>query len=121
MFRQLIPLLLLYSLFWIGCKKLDVPKGTPGCIKKEIREISRNKGGCDQPLAIYKYEFKGETVYFINYGKACGGDMSDIVWDEKCNLICSPAGGITGGGDQKCPDFFQESTNAQLIWIDERY
>nr|WP_262893218.1 hypothetical protein [Dyadobacter subterraneus] len=40
--------------------------------------------------------------------------------DENYNLLCSPDGGITGGGDGKCLDFVKKASNQKLIWNDEK-
>ena len=42
------------------------------------------------------------------------------LYDENCNKICSPDGGIAGNGDGLCPDFFTNRTNERLIWEDKR-
>lgn len=100
----------------IGCEKLDVPKGTPRCIKKEIKKQKDNGLGF-----VYSYQYKGETVYlFGNISNAIIGDCNSIkrdLYTEDCDLICSPT--CTGSGDARCPDFWQEATGEKEIWANE--
>ena len=100
----------------IGCKKINVPDGTPNCIKKKIRQI-QSDGVANPPSSVWKYDFHGETVYYIP-ARCC--DIGSQLYDKNCNQICSPDGGISGSGDGNCPDFFKDRTNEQLIWQDER-
>ncbi len=84
------------------------PKGTPSCIKKEIR---KNK---DCVKKVVEYEYQGKTVYLFEpfATPAC----SYIVYDENCNYLCSPSGGISGKGDGKCPDFNETAIKKETIW-----
>jgi hypothetical protein len=92
-----------------SCEKIDVPKGTPYCIKKKIRQEN------DQCLdKVYEYTYQGETVYLF-VPKNCPDALYKL-YNENCDLICSPSGGIFGMGDGKCPDFYQKATNEKLIY-----
>ncbi len=42
------------------------------------------------------------------------------LYNENCNVICSPDGGLTGSGDGQCSDFFDTRTDEKLIWEDVR-
>jgi len=99
-----------------ACHKLDVPSGTPSCIKDKINAIKEEERR-DPPGSVWRYDYNGETVYFIP-SYCC--DIPSELYDEKCNFICSPDGGITGAGDGQCTDFFNKRTNEQLIWKDTR-
>ncbi|MFC6195967.1 DUF6970 domain-containing protein [Dyadobacter subterraneus] len=57
------------------------------------------------------------TLYFIP--PSCCDVFSELL-DENYNLLCSPDGGITGGGDGKCLDFVKKASNQKLIWNDEK-
>ena len=42
------------------------------------------------------------------------------VFDENCQYVCAPTGGITGQGDLKCKDFAKNANLVKVIWKDER-
>jgi len=69
------------------------------------------------PRSIWRYEFKGQIVYYVP--EVCCDQLS-ILYDVNGNVICHPSGGYSGGGDGRCPDFFQERTDEMLIWKDSR-
>jgi hypothetical protein len=47
-------------------------------------------------------------------------DFFTDVYDENCNIIGHPDGGITAKGDMNMMDFNTLKTNEKLIWTDER-
>jgi hypothetical protein len=98
-----------------SCNK-DIPKDAPDCIKSKIRDIKkadiRNPPGC-----VWQYTFDGKKVYYIP--PYCCDIMGEL-FDEDCNLICHPDGGIAGSGDGLCPDFFTTRSNELLLWQDDR-
>ncbi|AUD07106.1 hypothetical protein CWM47_00795 [Spirosoma pollinicola] len=69
------------------------------------------------PASIYRYVYKGKVVYFIPQ-RCC--DIPSVLLDEQCNTVCSPDGGISGGGDGGCTDFFKVRSDEKLIWKDSR-
>lgn len=97
-----------------NCKKL--PKGTPSCIKAKIREIQSDKVR-NPPGSVWQYDYNGQTVYYIP-PYCC--DIPSQLFDNDCNQICSPDGGLTGTGDGKCPEFFSKRKNEKLIWQYDR-
>jgi len=117
--RQIKAIVLLITISGIvlpSCKKLDVPSGTPSCIKKKIRAIK--KEDVRNPSAsVWQYSYDGQTVYYIP--SYCCDAMSEL-YDDDCNKLCSPDGGISGGGDGQCSDFFTIRTEEKLIWQDDR-
>ena len=92
---------------FIGCEKVDVPKGTPKCIKKEIKE---NKDR-ESLASVYAYEWNGETVYYFDYQDYPGS----YLLDEECNALCA-GGYVSSWQSAPCKDFFNERTNEKLIW-----
>jgi hypothetical protein len=92
-----------------SCKKYDVLKGTPSCIRKIIR---KNNKCLDK---VYEYSFRGEAVYLF-VPTNCPDALYNL-YDKNCNLVCSPSGGISGNGDGKCSDFYQQSTNEKLVYL----
>ena len=58
-----------------------------------------------------------KKVYYFS-SNCC--DQYNMVYDEKCNPVCAPSGGITGKGDMKCADFNEKAEKVRLVWKDER-
>ncbi|TND10569.1 MAG: hypothetical protein FD123_211 [Bacteroidetes bacterium] len=109
-------LLLTGGVLFFSCGKKDIPSGTPNCIIKKIEEI-KSQPVRDPAAKVYSYKYHGETVYYIT-SYCC--DMYSELYDSNCNLLCYPDGGITGGGDGKCTDFFSERSHEKLVWKDTR-
>jgi hypothetical protein len=99
-----------------SCEKLDVPSDTPNCIKRKIKQIESDEVR-NPPAKVYQYEYNVKIVYYF---PAYCCDIPSELYDENCNLICCPDGGISGTGDNKCSDFFSKRTNEILIWQDDR-
>ncbi len=106
---------LLLIIFVTACTKVDVPKDTPACIKRKIKKLSKEPVQ-NPPASVYSYNLDGETAYY--FPPSCCDVPSDL-YDSKCNLICHPDGGFTGGGSGDCQGFRFDST-ATLIWKDSR-
>jgi hypothetical protein len=68
------------------------------------------------PDRIIRYEYRNGFVYFLEAG-CC--DQFSRLYDANGKLMCS-TGGITGGGDGNCPDFFTERKDEKVIWEAER-
>ena len=90
--------------------------GNPDWIDQLIKDYERAEVG-NPPMSIWQYEYNGQVVYFVP-AHCC--DISSILYDAEGNVLCNPDGGITGKGDRRCPDFFDQRTNEQLIWKDSR-
>jgi hypothetical protein len=99
----------------VGCSK-TTQTGNPAWVDKLIKQFEGDTVA-NPPLSIWRYDYNGQVVYFVP-AHCC--DIFSIVYDANGNVVCSPDGGITGKGDGKCPDFFSERTNEQLIWSDSR-
>jgi hypothetical protein len=69
------------------------------------------------PRSVWKYEYRGQIVYYVP-PQCC--DQFSILYDAAGKVLCAPDGGLTGRGDGKCPDFFQERKNGVLVWQDPR-
>lgn len=106
-------LIILFTVvFCVSCSKLDVPNGTPHCIKAKIRQIS-NEQKTNSGIEVWRYKYNGIDVYYFT--PKCCDQYSDL-YDSKCNLICHPDGGFTGGGDGNCNDFFKNRSEGKMIW-----
>jgi hypothetical protein len=65
------------------------------------------------PLRIDEYDYKGQRVFYVTED-CC--DKYNTVYDENCNPLCAPSGGIAGTGDGKCPDFNSTAKLIKKIW-----
>lgn len=67
-------------------------------------------------MQISSYLYQGKTVYLVT-PDCC--DQYISLYDDNCNFLCAPSGGLTGKGDGKCPDFYDKATKGTLIWKKE--
>ena len=84
----------------------------PDCISDFIKKSSKN-APADLPVQNDEYSYKGKKVYL--YTAPCC-DQFNVLYDDKCKVICSASGGITGRGDGKCPDFSKEGKFVKTVW-----
>jgi Domain of unknown function (DUF6970) len=71
----------------------------------------------DPPASLYRFEYYGATVYYLP--PACC-DLPSQLYDESGKVLCAPSGGITGGGNGRCPDFREIATGGEIVWKDTR-
>lgn len=88
----------------------------PQWINQLIKKYASEPVG-NPPQSIWRYEYKGQTVYFVPQ-QCC--DMFSTLYDANGTKLCAPDGGITGRGDGQCPDFFTGRTGEKLVWKDTR-
>lgn len=114
--KKIITLAVISAVAAMSCsKRTGLPRDVPECIVQKIKQLE-NEAVRNPPASIWQYEYKGQTVYF-EPSYCC--DFYSTLYDSKCNVICHPDGGITGGGDGKCVDFFTERKNEKLVWQDK--
>jgi len=89
-----------------SCDRNEPCEDIPSCISRLIREQN-------PPLEIWRYTYNGELVY-LTRADCC--DQYDQLYLSDCTLLCASSGGITGKGDGKCPDFYDQASNPQLVW-----
>ena len=94
----------------------DKEEGLPDCVQLEIQKI-KSEQVRNPPSSVVRYTYHNQIVYFI---PAYCCDFPSVLLSSNCDRICSPDGGISGSGDDNCPDFFQKRTNEQIIWQDDR-
>lgn len=99
----------------IGCSQSNQQEN-PQWIDQLIKQYKNEPVG-NPPQSIWQYEYMGQVVYFVPQ-QCC--DMFSRLYDSNGNELCAPDGGIAGGGDGQCPDFFTQRTNETLIWKDTR-
>ncbi len=110
-------IIILISIFLInasGCKSKKADT-LPDCVQEIIEGVSSDEYS-RQPIKVYQYTYNDEKVFYITY-KCC--DIPSSLYNENCDEICSPDGGITGKGDGKCADFFDTRSDEKLIWEDK--
>jgi hypothetical protein len=88
----------------------------PVCIQQKIEEI-KQQPKWNPPAEVHEYVYLGRRVFYFS-SNCC--DRYNELYDEKCNYLCSPSGGMTGKGDGRCPDFSTKAQYVRLVWKDER-
>ena len=88
----------------------------PKWLKKLINEL-KVAPPANPPSRIIRYKYRNEFVYY-QPPECC--DRPSQLFDGNGKLICLPSGGRSGGGDGKCPDFFNERKEEKMIWEDKR-
>jgi hypothetical protein len=88
----------------------------PLCIQQKIEEI-KQQPRWTPPAEVHEYTYNGKRVFYFS-SNCC--DQYNMVFDEKCDFICAPSGGMTGKGDGKCADFSTKAQYVKLIWKDDR-
>lgn len=97
-------------------KKKANEDALPACLQELINRTATEEPPTT-PLRIDAYTYKDKTVYYVA-ADCC--DFFNMVYDDSCNMICAPDGGITGKGDGKCADFFDEAKLLKTAWEKEK-
>lgn len=114
--KNIIIISVLFLILVLACSQSTAPDENPEWVTSLIKKYQSEPVG-NPPQSIWRYEYKGEIVYYVP-PQCC--DAFSTLYDMFGNSICAPDGGITGRGNGKCPDFFQERKNEKLIWQDSR-
>ena len=94
----------------------EINDSIPSCIRIKIEAIKKEPRW-NPPAQVDEYTYNGKTVFLFS-ADCC--DQYNMLYDNNCNTICAPSGGITGKGDGKCSDFFKTAKFIKLIWKDPR-
>jgi hypothetical protein len=108
---------LLTCVLEIGCGSND--RGAdqaPEWLKELIQDLSAQPAA-NPPAVIARYDYRGQTVYYLS-PRCC--DIPGTLFDANGSILCHPEGGISGTGDDRCPDFLKERRNEQIVWQDDR-
>lgn len=84
----------------------------PSCVQRVIDDAVRNEPS-GVPVKIDEYLYNGKRVFLFT-APCC--DQYNTVYDENCNAVCAPTGGITGKGDGNCTDFTTAATHVREVW-----
>lgn len=115
--KNIIVLLsVLSALFLSECSNPESADDGSDWINKSITKFE-NGPASESPLSIWRYTYRDQTVYYF-VARCC--DQYNTLYDKHGNFLCAPSGGITGAGDRKCPDFYNNRKNEKLIWTDKR-
>ena len=118
-------ILLLLSFTVLASETCDKKKKTstspeeqsiPTCIQAKIDSIKKLPR-FNPPAEVNEYVYKDKRVFFFS-SDCC--DQFNLLFDENCNYVCAPTGGITGKGDMKCTDFTEKAKLVRLVWKDPR-
>ncbi len=82
----------------------------PKCLEEKIAVLKKAN---ETPVYIKRYEYKGQTVYYI---KSACCDQFNVVLDSLCNVLGYPDGGITGRGDGTLSGFRDNAKNGVEVW-----
>lgn len=86
------------------------------CINAKIARI-KSKARWNPPAEVNEYIYQGKHVFLFS-ADCC--DQYYELYDESCNLVCAPSGGLTGHGDGRCNDFYTAAQHVRLVWKDSR-
>jgi len=105
--------------FTIAYKKCGKPSEPviPSCIQDKI-ELIKKQPRWNPPASVEEYKYDGRRVFLFS-SNCC--DQFNEAFDESCNYICAPTGGLTGKGDRKCEDFKTNAQLVKLVWKDDRH
>ena len=92
------------------------PECPAGGLQAKIAELQARPKG-NPAYAIWQYSWQGQQVYRVT-ADCC--DQYEMLYDACFNVLCAPSGGLSGKGDGRCPDFYQQATDEQLVWRDPR-
>lgn len=106
---------IIVSLAQQKCGKNAAP-AIPPCIQAKIDEIKKQPRW-NPPASVEEYEYNGRRGFLFN-ADCC--DQYNQAFNENCNYICAPTGGITGKGDRKCEEFKEKAQLKKVVWKDER-
>lgn len=100
----------------ISCFHSTQSDENPTWVKNLIAKYE-NETVANPPQSIWRYEYNDATVYYIPE-QCC--DQFSVLYNAQGVVSCAPDGGLSGGGDGKCTDFFTKRKNEKLIWQDSR-
>jgi hypothetical protein len=112
-------LLILPVVLLAGCgadRQPLAPGPLPAWLTSLITDLE-SQPPANPPAFIARYEFTNDVVYFLPQ-RCC--DIQSTVYRTDGAILCHPDGGITGSGDGRCPGFFAQRKNEEIVWRDAR-
>lgn len=77
------------------------------------QKLQKAEGTENSYLEVWSYDYRKQRVYY--FIPACCDRFTEL-YDANGRLVCYPAGGITGRGDERCLKFLEGRKNGELIW-----
>lgn len=99
-----------------ACQAPTLLESAPMWVRDLVSELERQPVA-NPPAFLARYQYRGDTVYYLP-SRCC--DIQSQVFDRQGTVICAADGGITGGGDGRCPDFFAQRREEEILWRDPR-
>ena len=100
----------------ISCNKIEVPKGTPRCIKKEINKMLKDEN--IELIEVHNIEYDEQSLYCFVLIQ--NNDSSLIIKNNKCEeFLCyaSPPY-IYDPSTPNCDAIYEVLTEETIIWED---
>jgi hypothetical protein len=93
--------------------RIIIPEESKYCSNVDwLRSIIENAQQSNSKTEVIRYQYKGETVYYIDTCLGCADSMRQV-YNCPGEVICQ-FGGIAGFNT--CPDFESTATNKKVIW-----
>ncbi len=92
--------------FCLACDKPELERSLPDCIRTLIEEQQ------DDITEVQQWSIEGSKYYYF-VSDCC--DRFNGLLGSDCEWICAPDGGLSGRGDEMCPDFPAEF-NRTIVW-----
>lgn len=109
----LLLLVLTITAFQCESSRIVVPEESEYCQNVEwLRTIITDAQQNSTKAEVTRYQYKGETVYYIDTCKGCADSMGQV-YNCSGEVICQ-FGGIAGFNT--CPDFYDVATHKKVIW-----
>lgn len=98
----------------VGCAaKAPVSEAAhPRWLQVKIAEL-KSAPPSNVPVSVARAQYQGETVYYIS---PTVPDGYGSLFDAQGKLLGHPDGGMSGGGDGKCADYFETRTQVVVVW-----
>jgi hypothetical protein len=112
--RHRFEALLFFLAFPAGCAPTEDP--WPPFVQQLIVQFESSPV-TSPPASIWRFRYRDRVVFYVP-PSCC--DVAGELFDESGTLLCGPDGGITGRGDGRCPDFFDERSEELRVWADSR-
>lgn len=114
MYKHIIKAILI-TIIIVGCKKENIAKDVPSCIRAEIENVEDDANRYISKVS--EYIFQGRTVYAFEEDGSIIADASTAIKDSACNVICS-VGGLAGPNLTLCNGvkFYENAVFKRVIW-----
>ncbi len=103
------------ALSFTSCMQKKLQDSSPACVTSII-EQAQKKAVQNPPTEIWEWKLDGKTYYYVN-APCC--DQFSTLYDDQCQRVCAPSGGIAGKGDGRCPENIKNAEK-KLLWKDSR-